>query len=598
MILPDSASSPLSTNSPKKSAFRIPSVADRLLAFVFDVAFFTPIVALMLSGVSQRLEHSYFMDGNSNEFLIYLFVYVAFAFVQVMLLQSLFLVLFSSTPGKMIFKMKLQIRDADSAARIRLPQALLRSFLWTLSLGMFFLPMIEILSHRRRQTLYDRASDLEVVSLKKDFLDHTPHWLEAQFVRQFLFAGTLLLSLFVVSQLGKIYQKVAAGEFRSAPKIESELLCEMVSQMAEDKKSRAEMASMLFLVGEADQECLFLESEYALGHSQPQTVAQGYLGKFLLSLSKQGGDASFELEDLVQMKPIGETVSYAKKICEVSADSPECGLVLSWPMGKSIYELSGPVPQLIQLQMSFTEGNWAQFEQLVLGLREQQGVYQFVSYLNMQSLWSRERYERARGAFEALQIISTENIKQRASRFLCLAERSESCQNQLIPSCQILNLAFNQRSEAWTDPRALWALVQDEKCKGTQDYSRFSQDLRTQDTLKNFVRNFASNEKSLDTRRKYFQSFFQDETKNIFLREVAFQEWVPMTQSWDDFKLAHEHLKMRPSQSTQTVRLQSLLAEQLKRSGYSFADLDQSLPSEGARMPASAEPANETGYSR
>lgn len=598
MILPDSASPNLTPLLPKKASFRIPSVADRLLAFVFDVAFFTPIVALMLSGVSQRLELSYFMQGNSNEFLVYLFVYISFAFVQVVLLQSLFLVLFSSTPGKMIFKMKLQIRDTDSAARIRFPQALLRSFLWTLSLCLFFLPMIEILSHRRRQTIYDRASDLEVVSLKQDSLDHTPHWLEAQFVRQFLFVGALLFSLFVVSQLGRVYQKVAAGEFKSAPSVETDFLCDMVTQVTEKEESRTEMAAMLYLVGEVDQDCLFMESEFALGQVQPRRIAQGYFGKFLLSLSQQGGDSSFELEDLVQMKPTGETLLYTSKICEVSSESPECGLVKAWPMGKSSYDLIGPVPQLIQLQMSFLEGQWDRFEQLVLNLREQQGVYQFVSYLNLQSLWARERYERARGAFEALQIVSTENIKQRAGRFLCLAERGESCQNQLIASCQILNQAFNQRSEAWTDPRALWALVQDEKCKGTQDYSRFSQDLRTQETLRNFIRHFAAGDKSIDSRKKYFQGFFQDETKNIFLRDMAFQEWIPMTQSWDDFKLAFDHLKMRPSQSAKTARLQSVLAEQLRKSGYSFADLEKSLNSEGARAPASAEQSPEGGYSR
>jgi hypothetical protein len=458
--------------------------------------------------------------------------------------------------------------------------------------------MIEILSHRRRQTIYDRASDLEVVSLKQDSFDHTPHWLEAEFVRQFLFVGALLLSLFVVSQLGQIYQKVAAGEFKSHPKIESELLCEMVTQIAEEGKNRTEMASMLFLVGEVNQDCLFKESEFALGQNQPQSLAQGYFGKFLLSLSQQGGASTFELEDLVQMKPLGEATLYAKKICEVSAESSECALVQAWPMGKTIHELSGTVPQLIQLQMSLIEGNWVRFEQLVTRLREQQGIYQFVSYLNMQSLWARERYERARGAFEALQIMSTENVKERASRFLCLAERSESCQNQLIESCQILNQAFNERSQAWVDPRALWALVQDEKCKGTQDYSRFSQDLRSQETFKNFIRNFVLDLASHDSRKKYFQNFFQDETKNIFLRDIAFKEWIPMTQSWEDFKLAHEHLKMRPTQSAKTARLQALLTEQLKRSGYSLADLEKTFDKNSVRAPASADSVKESGYSR
>ncbi len=153
------------SRSPNSKHFQIAPVADRFLAFIFDLVIFTPIFSLIMAGVFKHLELMYFVSPQSVEFLVLVSVAVLFAVILAILFQTLFLVWMGATPGKYFFKIKV-VSVANPVDRLRFSQAFLRSSLWALEALCFALPWLEVLSEHKRRPLHDRAAGTMVTTLK------------------------------------------------------------------------------------------------------------------------------------------------------------------------------------------------------------------------------------------------------------------------------------------------------------------------------------------------------------------------------------------------------------------------------------------------
>lgn len=155
---------------------KIPSVGDRALSVMFDYAIFIPLISLLLSPLLAPAVSQYQLGISVLPILAVSFT----GFCLWILIQTLSFYYGSATLGQRIFKIKV-ISYPALHSRLSFNQCLYRSFSWSCSILFLGIPFFEILTHGKRRSLVDRASDTLVTTLKSEG-DPGPVPLEARYL--------------------------------------------------------------------------------------------------------------------------------------------------------------------------------------------------------------------------------------------------------------------------------------------------------------------------------------------------------------------------------------------------------------------------------
>ncbi|MGZ3779775.1 MAG: RDD family protein [Pseudobdellovibrionaceae bacterium] len=262
----------------------IASVNDRFLAFALDFLIFSPVISLFIAGMLRQLKTFFLISSTSQEGYIAAGLITVMVVVITVLLQTVFMFYWQATPGQVFLQLKVVAypykQNQLSLSQLTLSQCLVRSSMWCLSFGFMGLPFLEILSHSLRRTIYERASDTIVVTLKRSS-DEGPMPLEARFVSSWLKTTFLFMAFFGVIAFFKVYYSLAKGAYReSANGVAS--LCKEIPEASLKAKSRLDTAVALFLLNDISADCLNKEAEFSLWENSGSSQELAYLAKFLI----------------------------------------------------------------------------------------------------------------------------------------------------------------------------------------------------------------------------------------------------------------------------------------------------------------------------
>jgi uncharacterized RDD family membrane protein YckC len=320
-----------SINESHSKKFQIPSPSDRFLSFAFDFVVVSPVSGLLAVGFLKDLKSLFLHSTQDLEILKSILQWGFVYFSSYFLILSVFILFYNATPGQMVFS--LRVRHQQNS-RLSLLQCWIRAAGPWLSLTLFGAPLLEMFSHPRRRTFYDRWSDTEVYTLKEKG-EGSPSDFEARFIKQWTSTSFVVIYLLVFVQVFNLSRTMQTTAYQPTDYGQS---CEAMNSFKNTQLSSLDRAMTLWLLDKDYGPCLrkVLDSENTY-RSYPQ---QAYFAAALMT-------EDLNLKDL-----------YTQEICGLVASQKNLGLNISKPQNCSLLkqkaisvtELSDLPSQIIWLQ--------------------------------------------------------------------------------------------------------------------------------------------------------------------------------------------------------------------------------------------------------
>lgn len=527
---------------PLISNFQIPPLADRLLAFVFDLVIFTPVFSFILANLFRKVELMYFVSPDSVEFLVLCGVSFVFVAILTILFQTLFLILMGATPGKYFFKIQI-VSMPDPRERIRFTQAFLRSFLWVLEAICLCIPFLEVVSEPMRRPLHDRAAGTMAVTLKK-VGDQGPSLLESQFVRQILLVTSLGVFVWTIFFVGHFYKLAVRGEFRKSELENDNYLCSSVTSSLKSQEVRMDKALALFLADEISEECLASEADFVLWTPNDTEKSWAYLAKGLL---KKYDTDRYQ--------------SYLEQACTIEENGPACEIA-QYEADPSHHPLpvGTQTASILQVTQDFEKGRYENSEKGFLQLAQVSGFESFAQQGLVKSFWAENKIERAKGAYQNVvhQMSSTQSLE--LSAWICHEELDHACNQQAVEACEDLKQQARTSKAAFHEPFAALALIREKECRqtGAVDYIQFHDLLEEKKDVLQFVRALAKDANtSEEERSRLLQDLAlrKEPVRPIFIRRLALQQWIEMAKTESEFARITQFLKDKKVRDLSWVKI-------------------------------------------
>lgn len=467
---------------------RVATVSDRLMAFFLDALLLSPLASLLVAPLTGWIKQlSQFADWESGSLASMVGSWVVLWLILFVLLQAHFLALWGATPGKWILRLRVVPLDATRAF-LSPNQCLLRTSLWLLSILALGIPFLEVLSHRRRRAIYDRAADCEVVSLKWVEQDSVPSPVEANAVKPVLalatFVGFLLLLWGTLSLLYQARPKLlqAMGETLTSTESERAQVCKswLAANSLEDADDFERVDHLIAAqrLGVGSPDCLQLESASLVLRASPELQAWGYLGRLVLDPVRQN--------------------EYASQICEIATGSEACKVadeILTMqfeamrapshgsfskktPLQLSKYELprtqiageiKSPfrprtgleVPQsltalTVLIDRRLSENQIEGLDIYLNRLAPQVLFSSFVLSRRAELIWRRGESQGAEAVWSAASGMRSSMDTRQVGRWLCEFQLRRECRNQNLSVCQDF-LTEMKKTKDWSDAEILTA---------------------------------------------------------------------------------------------------------------------------------------------
>lgn len=537
MVIPD-FSHPI---SPKpQSPPRIAPVVDRVLAFVFDIILFTPVFGFILSKILQQLHRIYFLSPESSEFSVLLVISVFFTAILAILFQTACLLLWGATPGKFFFKMKV-VSLHQPGQKIGFAQALLRSTLWCLEFFLLTLPWLEVLSQKHRRPLHDRAAETMVVTLKKQG-DQGPHWLESQFIRQFLLACFLAGFVWTIFSLGHYYKMALQGEFRRAELDAQDSLCSDVANGLQQGEVRIDKALALYIAGQVSEDCLSSEAGFVMWEPESEDKAWAYLAQgFLLSYDPESQKDYFE------------------KACEF--EKSEACAIANFKLKKGPLAGESFTAEVLRSEQSYETGNYEEAYQIFDELGRSTGFESYVQEGFVKIFWSQNKSEKAIGAYQVIVHEMDFQHKQAVAAWMCHEQLDQNCSTDVRQACEDLKEDYvNDSSLPIRDSYVALALLREKECRHFEgiELSRFHDIFDERKDVLDYTRAISDGSAlSVTDRRNLLTqlAFRKEPVRPAVIRNLAMQALVEKSQSEKDLANVVDFLKTRKIKDFLWVKL-------------------------------------------
>ncbi len=246
MVIADISNSFQDQNSKK---IQMPSPSDRFLSFAFDFVVTSPVSGLFAVGFLKDLK-SIFLNSNSDSEILKSILQWGFIYFSVyFLILTIFLMFYSATPGQLVFSLRV---TNHQKGRLSFMQAWIRIAGPWISFLLFGAPLLEIFSHHKRSTFYDRWSDTTVYTLKEKG-EHAPMPFEVRFIKQWTSISFLLIYLLFFMQVFNLSTTVQTSTYTQNDFGKS---CEMLSEFKNQKVGLIDRALTLWIMDKEYSTCL------------------------------------------------------------------------------------------------------------------------------------------------------------------------------------------------------------------------------------------------------------------------------------------------------------------------------------------------------
>lgn len=434
---------------------RTAPVAERFLAFFFDVVLFTPIFTLLLSQLFKKIELRYYTSPDSIEFLILGLMALLGVGVLTVLFQTAFIYFLQGTPGKLVFKMR--VVDYSTGKAPTVGAAFLRSTLWVIEFCFLAVPFLEVISQKQRRMLHDRASDTVVTTLK-DVTDGGPHPLESHFVRNVIVIFVSLFCLWGALFASKVYLAAIRGDFKKQELENDQYLCSVISDAANPNYTRLDLAIALFVAQEIPEDCLLSEADFAFWTNNETELGWAYLAKgFYFKFDKEKSSV------------------YLNKVCDIAENSSACDITQIILGDKELDKNSTAgmtlTGQVLHLRDILSHGQYLSFLKESRSLTEIRGFHDFIQQETVKALWGSSQKEQAQGAYlnSIPHLEATHQIDM--ASWMCLEEIEKNCAVKEYASCNDLKLRLKKNSMTGLTTDSVLALVKEKDCRKDVGFS-------------------------------------------------------------------------------------------------------------------------------
>lgn len=264
---------------------KLPSIQDRVFAFIFDFLLLTPIISLLGSPFIAKLKFELMIGHRIEYFQYYSFLLLVLSLVVISTYQFVAIYFFQNTFGQKQLQIYVCANSGKGDSQIEIRQALQYSFGYLFSFICFGLPFLSILTHPQQLTFYERMAELRTLSYKKSANQQISEF-EVRFLNQWVQLVTLFLVIIAVASIGTILQ----NRMRSAQLKYSQVnsVCDNVEWNQENHQQRLENYFALWLAENKNTECVnhLLESQLWENINQ-QNQSFMYLVKFFMTEDEQ-----------------------------------------------------------------------------------------------------------------------------------------------------------------------------------------------------------------------------------------------------------------------------------------------------------------------
>jgi uncharacterized RDD family membrane protein YckC len=241
--------------------------SDRLIANFLDILLHFPLFNFFVSVFLRKLRLLKWVTESNTETL-YVFIQCAIIILfAILVFQAIYTKVLSFTPG--MYLMKLRLRSCNSV-EISWGQAFLRAFIWIIGMLAVGIPFLEIFSHKKKKLIHDRASETEIYTLKKSFIEVSPLAIETSMVRLFFISIALAFLGWINAFISMSQNEIESGRLAISEFTERGMLCDEVDEISlrshidiQNPEARLEFAASLFMLGQMDQSCLNKELDFA-----------------------------------------------------------------------------------------------------------------------------------------------------------------------------------------------------------------------------------------------------------------------------------------------------------------------------------------------
>ena len=250
-------------------------IVDRFFSFIIDYLVISPFVMFTL----YFAFNNGFLYAKSNPQAAendWFYVLMGFCyFILFSLIQTLFIAIWQATPGQHFLKLKL---DFGEETPLNLLRAFCRQLAFWSSFLLLGLPLLSVLTNKRRRTFYDQLADVSVVSLKDekplfDFESEFKYW------RALLGTLSLFFGFVFVSFVWSNYDKIVSRSYSFTEFRQRNFFCEDLRTV--NPAERMEVAIGLNLVDQLSDSCLDREADFVLWKQKYDDYALAYFAKSL-----------------------------------------------------------------------------------------------------------------------------------------------------------------------------------------------------------------------------------------------------------------------------------------------------------------------------
>lgn len=281
----------------------LPSVPDRLLAFLIDCLIFFPVIGLVVAGEVKHLKILTLMNGTSEMASRAGMLLVFEVMVLAIFLEAIFVRFNQGTPGQRFLQMR--VVSWPDGRRLDFMQSLQRAAMWWIGM-VTVLPLFSIYTNSQRRAFHDRATD---TLLKSDRLvgDAGPNPGERALFRSWTRVAFVVFMMLSVTAFFETRSRLHRPELLHEMAALKDLDCPALLGEA-DSRRRLDLGMTLFRLGGLKKECLERESDRAAWSREPERQAMGFLAKSYLPENH-----------------IAKT--YRERVCIVAPESEACSIV-------------------------------------------------------------------------------------------------------------------------------------------------------------------------------------------------------------------------------------------------------------------------------
>lgn len=286
-----------------RSRTTLPSVPDRLLAFLIDCLIMFPVIGLAVAADVKQLKIMTLMNSTSEFVSRAGFLVLFEVMVLAVVLEALFVRFHGGTPGQRFLQMK--VVSSVDGGRIDFLQAVQRAALWWVGM-VTVLPLFSIYTNDKRRAFHDRATDTLLISERSEG-DAGPHPGERALFRSWTRVAFVIFLMLSVTAFFETRNRLHRPELLHEMASRKDLDCPTLVGETNPLR-RLDLGVVLFRLGSLKEECLAELGERAAWSADAELQAAGFLAKSYLP----SGHAS---------------ALYRERVCAVAPASEACAVV-------------------------------------------------------------------------------------------------------------------------------------------------------------------------------------------------------------------------------------------------------------------------------